>query len=150
MSDEYPIAGFHFKVTIMSPGGAADTSFQEVGGIGPEMETESYHEGGENRFVHTLPKGVKHPKLILKRGLAAYSSPLVQWCRSVLEGGLATRITPQLVLVSLLDPEARPLRSWSFENAYPSHWTVDEFQSDKNGVAIEKIEMNYAVSTRQL
>jgi len=150
MSDQYPISAFYFRVSIKSAGGSADTSFQEVGGIGPEMETEPYHEGGENRFVHSLPKGVKHPKLTLKRGIASYSSPLVQWCRSVLEGGLATRITPQLVLVYLLDAEARPLRGWSFENAYPSHWTVDEFQSDKNSVAIEKIEMNYAVSTRKL
>ena len=31
-------------------------------------------EGGENRFVHRLPKPVKHPNLVLKRGLATTSS----------------------------------------------------------------------------
>jgi phage tail-like protein len=128
----------------------SDAAFQEVGGIGPEMETESYREGGENRFVHALPKGVKHPKLTLKRGIAPFASPLVTWCRDVLEGGLGVRIVPQLVHVDLLNAAAEPLRSWTFENAYPAHWTVDAFQAERGSVAIEKIELNYAVSSRKL
>ena len=32
------------------------------------MEIETVVEGGENRFVHRLPKPVKHPNLVLKRG----------------------------------------------------------------------------------
>jgi phage tail-like protein len=147
---DYPPAAFHFVVRFGSGWGRSDASFQEVGGIGPEMETESFQEGGENRFVHTLPKGVKHPKLTLKRGVADHDSQLVQWCRTVLEGGLAERIKPRDVFVYLLDAEGAPLRGWSFENAYPSHWTVDAFQADRNGIAIEKIELNYAVSTRKL
>lgn len=148
--DLYPPTAFSFKVRFSPASGIDDVAFQEVGGIGPEMETEPYREGGENRFVHALPKGVKHPKLTLKRGVAAYDSPLVQWCRSTLEGGMAQRITPQLVLVYLLDESARPLRGWSFENAFPTRWQVDEFKADRNGIAIEKIELNYAVSSRKL
>ncbi|WP_293905385.1 phage tail protein [Phenylobacterium sp.] len=148
--DAYPPSAFYFRVSFGPSTAPEDASFQEVGGIGPEMEVESFREGGENRFVHSLPKGVKHPKLTLKRGVANRDSPLVAWCQSVLQGGLAERIKPQLVLIHLLDAEAKPLRSWSFENAYPTHWTVDEFRADKNAVAIEKIELNYAVSTRKL
>jgi len=146
---DYPPAAFFFRVGF-GPDNGGDAAFQEVGGIGPEMETESYSEGGENRFVHTLPKGVKHPKLTLKRGIAGFDSDLVTWCRAVLEGGLSTRIVPRLVQVSLLNAEGDPLRSWAFENAYPTHWSVDPFQADKAAVAIEKIELNYAVSTRKL
>ena len=148
--DLYPPASFSFKVSFSPDSGIGDAAFQEVGGIGPEMETEPYHEGGENRFVHALPKGVRHQKLTLKRGVAAYDSMLVQWCRSTLEGGLAQRITPHLVLVYLLDASGNPLRGWSFENAFPTRWQVDEFKADRNAVAIEKIELNYAVSSRKL
>jgi len=148
--DTYPPVAFFFKVGFVPYTGGGDASFQEVGGIGPEMETEAYREGGENRFVHALPKGVKHPKLSLKRGVAPDDSDLVGWCRSVLEGGLATRIVPRTVLIDLLNAEGDPLRSWSFENAYPVHWTVDPFQADKNGLAIEKIELNYTVAQRKL
>src|SRR3954464_11386045 len=60
--DEYPPAAFYFRVGFGAEQ-SGDAAFQEVGGIGPEMESESYREGGENRFLHSLPKGVKHPKL---------------------------------------------------------------------------------------
>ncbi len=48
-----------------------DAAFQEVGGLEAEIEVETVVEGGENRFVHRLPKPVKHPNLSLKRGLAS-------------------------------------------------------------------------------
>jgi phage tail-like protein len=151
MSAEPPLpAAFYFRVGFGPSWGAGDASFQEVGGIGPEMETESYREGGENRFAHALPKGVKHPKLSLKRGVAPFDSQLVAWCRSIFEGDLAQRITPRLVLVDLLNEEGDPLRSWSFENAHPAQWSVSPFQAEKSELAIEKIELNYTVSTRKL
>ena len=150
MTDAYPPAAFSFKVSFGSPDLLSETSFQEVGGIGSEMDSEPYHEGGENRFVHALPKGVNHGKLTLKRGVAGVASPLVKWCRDTLESGLGVRVKPKLVLVSLLNASGDPLRAWSFENAYPAQWSVDAFRADRNEVAIEKIELNYAVSSRKL
>lgn len=150
MSDLYPPAAFQFAVGFGGGWGQSDASFQEAGGVGPEMEIEAYREGGENRFVHSLPKGVKHPKLTLKRGVAGYGSELVGWCRSVLEGGLSTPIVTKDMVLFLLDENGAPLRAWSFQNAFPSHWSVDAFQADKNAVAIEKIEMTYTVSQRTI
>jgi phage tail-like protein len=149
MSD-YPPVAFSFKVVIGVRGPDVDAAFQEASGIGPQMEIEAYREGGENRFVHSLPKGVKHPTLTLKRGVASKNSRLVQWCKSVLEGGLDEPILPQDIQVQLLDETGTDiLREWSFQNAYPTHWTVDPFQADKSAVAIEKIELSYAASTRK-
>lgn len=144
--DAYPPTSFYFRVSI----GGSNTPFQEVGGIGPEMETEAYHEGGENRFVHALPKGVKHPKLSLKRGVAPFDAPLVTWCRDTLEGGLGARIEPKMVLLFLQDEDGRPLRQWRFEHAFPTKWSVDEFRADKSAVAIEKVELSYATAYRRL
>jgi phage tail-like protein len=145
----YPPSAFYFQVSC---GGScdADTSFQEVSGIGPQIETEAVVEGGENRFVHNLPKAVKHPRLMLKRGVADGKSDLVQWCRSVLEGGFIERIKPRLLEVSLLDEDGKPLRRWSFDSAYPVQWEVEPFNSTKNEVALEKIELCYAFSKRVL
>ncbi len=144
----YPPAGFRFAVSFGTSPSSQDSSFQEVSGIGPEMETESVTEGGENRYVHTLPKAVKHPKLVLKRGIAALQSPLVVWVKSVLEGGLAKAVYPKMMHVFLLDEKGEALRAWSFENAYPVHWEVEAFNSTKNEVAVEKITLSYAFSTR--
>ncbi len=143
---DYPPSVFYFSVDL---GNAIDTSFQEVTGIGPEMETEDLVEGGENRYVHLLPTSVKHPKLVLKRGLAKMDSPLIEWCKSVLEGGLSSPIEPKLLQVSLLGEEGDPIRVWSFAGAFPVHWEVDSFDSTKNEVAIETIEMSYNYSTRE-
>jgi phage tail-like protein len=54
------------------------------------------------------------------------------------------------VQVSLLDAGGEPLRSWSFENAWPVQWAMDGFRSNKNEVALEKIELLYASSHRDL
>ena len=113
------------------------------------METETVVEGGENRFVYQLPKAVKHPRLVLKRGVAPFNSRLVTWCRNVLEGGLSQPLVPKLVHVALLDESGQPLRLWSFENAYPVKWDVEPFNATKNEVALEKVELSYLFSKRE-
>ena len=151
---EYPPAAFYFSVKIPVPSDkkkqqTEDTAFQEVSGIAAEVETEDYVEGGENRFVHRLPKSVKYPKLILKRGIAGSTSSLVNWCNSMLESEL-TKIDVRRLSVSLLNQCGDPVRSWSFENAYPVNWEVEAFNSTKNEVAIEKIELSYNYCTREI
>lgn len=144
----YPPAAFYFKVAFAATGGMSDASFQEVSGISSELETETVEEGGENRFKYQLPKAVKHPNLVLKRGIAELDSPLVVWCKSVLEGGLLLPVEPMLVSVYLMNEEAVPIRGWSFSNAFPVKWEVEAFNSTKNEVAIEKIELGYNYSVR--
>lgn len=148
MAELYPPSAFYFKV-IFGKNEERDTSFQDVSGIGPEIETEDVVEGGENRFVHRLPKAVKHPKLVLKRGIAPVDSPLVKWCKSVLEGGLSAAIETKELHVRLLNENKDPLRAWSFVNAYPIKWEIESFNSTKNEVAIEMIELSYDYSTRE-
>ena len=147
MSD-YPPSAFYFKVEFSSPYGKGDASFQEVSGIGSEIETEDVIEGGENRYVYRLPKSVKHPKLVLKRGIATKNSPLVKWCKSVLEAGFIAPIETVLLRVFLLNEDKDPIRAWDFADVYPVKWEVDPFNSTKNEVAIEKIELSYTCSSR--
>lgn len=149
-SQPWPPAAFHFAVSFGTQPKDADGAFAEVSGLGPEFETETVVEGGENRFVHQLPKSVKHPRLVLKRGIAANDSRLVQWCQAVLEGGLARPIFPKLVHVFLLDAAGEACRAWSFDSAWPLKWEVEGFQSTKNQVALEKIELSYAFSKREV
>lgn len=141
---DYPPPAFYFKVNFSGFGSYSDTSFQEVSGISREMETEDVVEGGENRFVHRLPKAMKYQKLVLKRGIATVRSELVKWCRSVLEGGFSQPIKPMpFVQVSLMNAEGRAIRVWTFTNVYPVKWEVGGFSSTKNEVAIESIELSY-------
>lgn len=147
-SDDYPLPAFYFKVVFAATLGMSDTSFQEVSGIDSEIETEALVEGGENRYVHKLPKSVKHSNMVLKRGIAKITSPLVIWCRSVLEAGFIAPIVPMPISVFLMNENKIPVRAWSFANAYPVKWEVESFHSTKNEVAIEKIELSYNYSNR--
>ena len=144
----YPPPAFYFRVAFSASLGTVDTSFQEVSGISSQIDTEDVVEGGENRFVHKLPKGVSHPNLVLKRGIADSDSPLVLWCRSVLEGDFIEPITTVSLMVNLMNENKVPIRSWSFVDAYPVKWEVDAFNSTKNDVAIETIELSYTYSNR--
>jgi phage tail-like protein len=146
-SNDYPLPAFHFKLVFSKMPGA-DTSFQEVSGVSSEIDVQEVVEGGENRFVHRLPKGVKHPLLNLKRGVAGITSPLVIWCKSILEGDLIKPIKTQNIAVFLLDHAQIPVRGWGFTKAYPVKWEVDSFNSTKNEVAIETIQLSYNSSTR--
>ncbi|MGE3976123.1 MAG: phage tail protein [Nitrospira sp.] len=145
--DGYPPAAFYFRVVFDRSTGISDVSFQEVSGISSEIDFESVVEGGENRFVHRLPKGVRHPKLVLKRGIAKKNSGLVEWCRSVLEQ-FKTPIEPKAIQVRLLNENGDPIRSWAIAGAYPVKWEVGNLNSTKNEVAIETIELSYATLTR--
>ena len=147
-TSDYPPSAFYFKVVFASTLGMSDTSFQEVSGISTEIETETITEGGENRYQHNLPKGVKHSNLELKRGIASMTSPLVVWCRSVMELDFIVPIIAQPLGVYLMNEDKLPIRAWSFANAYPVKWEVESFSSTKNEVAIEKIVLSYTYSNR--
>jgi phage tail-like protein len=147
-ADQYHLPAFYFKVVFSGLTGITDTSFQEVSGIGSEIETEEIHEGGENRFIHRLPKAVKHPQLEIKRGIAPIDSPVVKWCRDTLESGWDQPIRTALVNVYLLNALGDIVRAWSFAGAYPVKWEVDDFKSTKNEVAIETIVLSYTYSNR--
>lgn len=141
---------YSFRVVFGEKGLSADTSFQEVSGIGATMETESVAEGGENRYVLQLPKGVQHGPLVLKRGVGAANSALVRWCRATLEGGLGLQVMTAPLTVYLLDPNQEPLRAWLFANAYPTKWEAGTFDANKNEVAIETVSLVYTFCNRIL
>jgi phage tail-like protein len=148
--DFYPPPAFHFAVTFGANAKDADGAFREVSGLGPEMEIETVIEGGQNAFVHQLPKAVKHSRLVLTRGIATLESRLLLWCQSILERGLERPIYPKQLHVFLLDEEGGPLRVWSVQNAYPVKWSAEAFQSMRNEVAIERIELAHTGSIRLL
>lgn len=147
-ADACPPAAFHFAVRLDPASGGGEVLFQEVSGIGAERVTEAVQEGGENRFVHAVPKSVKHPCLTLKRGLAAADSGLVTWCRQVLEGGLTQPMQTKPIEVHLIGLTGEVVRGWRFSGAYPVKWSVERFRSTQQEVALELVELAYSEMAR--
>lgn len=138
---DLPVA-FHFAVSFTGSGPSiSDAAFQEVSGLETSIDVESVVEGGENRFVHQLPKPAKRSNIVLKRGLTEKSSGLVKWCKDTMERDFAKKIEPKNLVISLLDEEGDPVATWSVGNAYPVKWSVGGFDAMKNELAIETIEL---------
>lgn len=130
-----PYLGFRFKVEIE---GVMVGGFSQAAGLEVEVETEDYQEGGANGFAHKLPKPVKHPNLVLKRGMTD-ADALWKWLHSV--GRKGEKIDRKTVRVIMLDSEGGEKVSWRCLRAYPVKWSGPDLNSDGNSVALETLEL---------
>ncbi len=135
-----PPVGFHFLVAFeLLPPLPNDFRFQEVKGLTVDIETEDFKEGGENRFVHRLPKRAKYHQLTLKRGMLIGSS-IVWWCRNAIENFV---FEPVNITVTLLNEAHIPVAAWYIVNAYPVSWSVSDLNAEQSKIVVESIKLNY-------
>jgi phage tail-like protein len=150
----YPLPAFYFTLRVLHkpgieiPHSEIDASFQEISGIAAELDTESVVEGGENRFVHRLPKQPKYPNLVLKRGVTAKESFLAEWTAKTLASDLTSPIQPHDLMVTLLNERGDPAMTWTFANAYPVKYGVSALSSQEDKILIETLEFVYSYFKR--
>jgi len=109
--------------------------FTEVSGLSAEIETMTYNEGGRNDSVHKLPTRMKHPNLVLKRGVTDVKD-LQQWLQESFMGPDRKEVT-----LTMYNEQLEQVRRWSFKNAYPVKWTGPQFNAAQNTVATESLEI---------
>lgn len=143
MAAYYPPVAFHFKVEFVGLSSDADTRFSDVGGLAAEMGTEEVAEGGENRYVQKYPTRAKYPELVLKRGLLKQTG-LADWIRRCL---LEYRIEPMSVDIHLLNDAHAPLMTWHVIGAYPTKWSVSDFNAAGNAIVVESLQLAYQYFT---
>lgn len=147
MVGDYQITSFHFQVTFhglnsfRGKGQKEDLRFQSVSGLNVQLDTESYKEGGENRFEHVVPVRSKYPDLVLKRGVfQPNESVLTEWCINAFDNMI---FKPINLSVDLLDESHNKLLHWDIIHAYPKNWKLSDFNAEKGEVLIETFELNY-------
>jgi len=148
MDNYYPPVAFYFRLSISGMPDPHDASFQEVSGISMEMGVEEITEGGENRFKHKLPSPPKFADLVLKRGMIRRTSQLANWCTNTLQSDFSAPLTPHTLSLALVDKDGHTLMSWEFINAHPVKWSISDFKSQEDQLAIESIEFAYSYFTR--
>jgi phage tail-like protein len=139
----YPPVGFHFKVEFSGIGNDNDCRFQSVSGLNVEFDTESFKEGGENRFEHKLPGRTKYPDLSLKRGMLT-DSEVIKWCLKAFQ---QREFKPADVYVTLLNEKHSGIKTWHFRKAWPRKWSVSDFNAQENTVVVETLELSYTYFT---
>jgi phage tail-like protein len=147
MAAYYPPVGFHFRVDFEGFSSVSnDIRFQSVSGINASVpNSESYQEGGENRFTHRLPQRASFENLVLKRGMLI-GSDLIAWFKDALE---AFKFTPKNITVTLLNANHDPLEQWLFHKAWPTKWNIDGFDAEKGAIVIETVEFSYQYMERK-
>lgn len=147
--DFYPPPGFYFQLQFGSSSSLRDNAFQEVSGLTVELEVEEVREGGQNMYKHKLPTIAKYPNLVLKRGFVSIGSPLAAWCtETLLLADFTTPIDTIDVQLDLLNEQGTPLASWVFMEAWPVKWSMSDFKSMDNSLALESLEFAYAAFLR--
>lgn len=149
----YPPVGFHFRVKFINEQtNATDTYFQSVSGLSVQIQTETWKEGGENRFEHTLPVRTKFSDLVLKRGLfRPGESDWTDWFKDTIELMSASsderkqsRFTrTRDLLIELLNEKHEPLARWTVAHAWPKNWKINDLNAERGEVLIESLELNY-------
>ncbi|MFN1217492.1 phage tail protein [Chryseobacterium kwangjuense] len=141
MPSNDPIVGFHFSVVFeLMPQFSIDTKFQNVSGLKATIETESYTEGGQNRFKHNLPLRSGYQDLVLKRGLTSDMSGLSMWCSQAIENFI---FHPANLVVSLLNENGIPVKVWYVSHAIPLSYEFSEFNAEENKIVVETITLKY-------
>src|ERR1051325_2411058 len=138
---DYPFIGFHFLVVFeIFPQVPNDFRFQEVTGLTVDVDvSNTYNEGGENRFVHRLPGRTKYSDLVLKRGMTLVSG-ITAWCVDAIEN---FNYQPTNMLISLLNEDHLPVSSWYIANAIPIKYDITGLNAEQNQIVIESMTLRY-------
>lgn len=155
MLDDKYLGAYRFGVELE---GLEVAGFSEVQGLETETEMEEYREGGLNWYVHKLPKGIRHSRLILRRGLTT-STDLWDWYIESAHGyNTHERKSGSIILYSeiyknrsrrrgpRLDPAddrevGKEVCRWNFYDAFPVKWTGPSFNALSSDIAIESLEL---------
>ena len=115
----------------------ASGGFQEVSGLGAELEVMAYPEGGVNDYVHQLPVRHSWGRIVLKRGLLV-DTALWNWYQAGLTQSLGARRDGTVILMT---PQGVPAVAWNFRGGLAAKWTGPAFDAMRDAVAIESLEI---------
>jgi phage tail-like protein len=135
-----PYSQFNFYVTIEN-GPAADSTragFQEVTGLGMEVEVSEYRAGN---FKDNTPQKItgtyKVPDVTLKRGLLGDPDTLYGWINQVRNGSETARRTVTIQLKS--EDHTTVVQEWKLLEARPIKYTMSALSGKATDVAIEEL-----------
>lgn len=148
MTDD-PFHGYRFHVTL-GPGDAylppeqalavvpmLAAGFQEVSGLGGQLEVTAYAEGGENDHVHQLPVRHSWGRISLKRGITN-DIRLWLWYQAGLYQSLGARRDG---VVTLLTDDGKPVMAWLFRGGLAVKWDGPSLNAGQSALAIEALEI---------
>jgi len=139
MASNYPLTGFHFKVSWNTED-EENVSFSEVSGLSVSTTAIEYREGSDKDYTTLKMPGLKKfNNVTLKRGSMAADNGFFVWFSSINNNVVDRRN----VKIMLLDENHDPVVTWSLVNAFPVKYDGGSLNASKGEVLIESVELAY-------
>lgn len=155
---ERPLPAFRFFVTldpadahlpplqaallpIMAAGG-----FQQVSGLGGELEVMAYAEGGENHTTRQLPVRHSWSRIVLSRGVVR-DPGLWHWYSAGLTHSIGARRDGVILMFTAA---GIPAMAWTFRRGLAAKWDGPTLHAQESEVAIERLEIAHEGLERRI
>lgn len=134
MAEEYPLSNFHFTVDW----GGTRIGFQEVSGLGMEVQVIEYRQGASPEYTTTkMPGQVKYGNITLKRGIIVGDNEFFEWWNTM----QMNKIERRDISISLLNENHEPAVVWRVRDAFPVKVLWGDLKAGASEVAIESMEI---------
>lgn len=135
-----PFGSFGFTVELSD----ADSNlslgcFQEVSGLGIQINVTDLVEGGVNNKTHKLVGNASYPNVTLKRGLIG--DEFYAWISDV-RNGIVKRKTITIKILGEADKNGKVAsKSYKIMNALPVNWSGPALNVMQDAIATESLEL---------
>lgn len=110
--------------------------FQDVSGLGAEIEVVEFREGGDPGTTRKLPGRTKYANIVLKRGYTAHDE-FWQWIEDTRVGNP----TRKDLTITLLSARGGTIAQFHLIDCFPTRWDVHTDRSALLPAVIEDIEI---------
>lgn len=136
----YPYSQFNFLVEWDDINGETkDAGFQEVSGLGLEIDVTEYRAGNaKTNEAIKITTTAKASDATLKRGVIG-AHDLYEWINAIRDGDQSQAKT---VKVTLLSENREPVMRWKLMAARPIKYTAPSFNGKGTDLAIEELVLS--------
>ena len=117
-------------------------SFSECSGLGIQLDTETFSEGGVNDQQRILIKQAKFDNVTLKRGLT-YDLMFWDWLNQILDPSSSQTSVRRNINILVFNQAGETMQCWTLIGAIPIAWKAPGLQADSTSVAVEELTLAY-------
>lgn len=129
-----PYGGFNFRVEIA---GERVAGFQEVSGLGEEIQVLEYRDGSDTtNHVRKLPGLYGVNDVTLRRGLIG-ATDLWDWAKQARQGDMTARRNITIFLQD--ESQNSAVMVWALYSTFPRSWRLSSLNAQDGAIAIEEL-----------
>ncbi|MFK7908713.1 MAG: phage tail protein [Chitinophagales bacterium] len=137
VAELWPVAKHYYVLNI----DGTEIAFQEVTGLGQDIELIEFRDGDNKQFSNKKQPGLNGPTdVVCKKGTYQGDSRITELFQALVKDKARYRNLPRLEMtVQLLDEMGSPVITWQIQDGYPLKYEGSDLKSDASEIAIETL-----------